>query len=574
MDPEKVLTMDVERGDEKGDEKERNAANYEQFPPFNYCSPFINLFQAAAASSNLHHFLTPSLSNLSPQVAQNLFRSVINNNPESMANSKHSNNNIDPILLKPDQAILNESMKRILEVVDNSSKKQSPSSDLTFARDRPSSNGYSNGDLSHAAHVKSESPARGQRMECPTCPMDFNNFEELNSHRVSCDAHQGSKGSRFDVPPNIRDSIMSASTPKPRCDSDEDESQRGSSFEDDSAQNDHKRARVRSVLSEETLQVLRSQYETNPRPKRNIIQILSQQLGYPNRVIQVWFQNMRARDRRLGRPIPSIGHDANSSDAPESVRSIGDRSPKLIGNSCLPLISNHMDQPSALALTCVDDPKPHSKFQTIITSLSPSPASTPVSINNNLYQSKFKEKVAFVAEQPLDLSVKLPSKSSHDMINISLQAIMCQSKAAKASALCKESINEAVDEMFGEGEESGGIRGDESREASSVAESIVVESLEYLSDSSKVRCSPPNSGKIWKIADEVNHDSSIRGSLSPCREGSGSPGGEMTGIFVCDHCDKSFNKQSSLARHKYEHSGTNFGTFLSYLSPTLSMTSR
>jgi hypothetical protein len=26
-------------------------------------------------------------------------------------------------------------------------------------------------------------------------------------------------------------------------------------------------------------------------------------------------------------------------------------------------------------------------------------------------------------------------------------------------------------------------------------------------------------------------------------------------IYICDLCDKTFNKQSSLARHKYEHSG-------------------
>ena len=27
------------------------------------------------------------------------------------------------------------------------------------------------------------------------------------------------------------------------------------------------------------------------------------------------------------------------------------------------------------------------------------------------------------------------------------------------------------------------------------------------------------------------------------------------GMYACDQCDKMFNKQSSLARHKYEHSG-------------------
>ena len=27
------------------------------------------------------------------------------------------------------------------------------------------------------------------------------------------------------------------------------------------------------------------------------------------------------------------------------------------------------------------------------------------------------------------------------------------------------------------------------------------------------------------------------------------------GVYACDQCNKMFNKQSSLARHKYEHSG-------------------
>ncbi len=28
-------------------------------------------------------------------------------------------------------------------------------------------------------------------------------------------------------------------------------------------------------------------------------------------------------------------------------------------------------------------------------------------------------------------------------------------------------------------------------------------------------------------------------------------------MYACDMCDKRFSKQSSLARHKYEHSGKN-----------------
>lgn len=33
---------------------------------------------------------------------------------------------------------------------------------------------------------------------------------------------------------------------------------------------------------------------------------------------------------------------------------------------------------------------------------------------------------------------------------------------------------------------------------------------------------------------------------------------EIEGQFSCEYCDKAFTKQSSLARHKYEHSGEDF----------------
>ena len=36
--------------------------------------------------------------------------------------------------------------------------------------------------------------------------------------------------------------------------------------------------------------------------------------------------------------------------------------------------------------------------------------------------------------------------------------------------------------------------------------------------------------------------------------GAGSPIG-VCGNYSCDQCDKTFSKQSSLARHRYEHSG-------------------
>jgi len=35
-------------------------------------------------------------------------------------------------------------------------------------------------------------------------------------------------------------------------------------------------------------------------------------------------------------------------------------------------------------------------------------------------------------------------------------------------------------------------------------------------------------------------------------------------LYACDQCDKMFGKQSSLARHKYEHSGTENATISTF----------
>uniref|UniRef100_A0A6G1S992 Zinc finger protein 1 n=1 Tax=Aceria tosichella TaxID=561515 RepID=A0A6G1S992_9ACAR len=69
--------------------------------------------------------------------------------------------------------------------------------------------------------------------------------------------------------------------------------------------NANKRARFRSVLSDDTVRVLKEVYELNPKPSKREIIELADRVDYPPRVVQVWFQNTRARDRRLGRLPPS-----------------------------------------------------------------------------------------------------------------------------------------------------------------------------------------------------------------------------------------------------------------------------
>jgi len=73
---------------------------------------------------------------------------------------------------------------------------------------------------------------------------------------------------------------------------------------------DERKVRVRTLISDEQLAVLKAFYHKNPRPKREELERISTKIGHPFKVVKVWFQNSRARDRREGKPVlhPSGGH--------------------------------------------------------------------------------------------------------------------------------------------------------------------------------------------------------------------------------------------------------------------------
>jgi len=59
--------------------------------------------------------------------------------------------------------------------------------------------------------------------------------------------------------------------------------------------------RGRAVISRQQRQLLEGVYSRNPRPSTAELDRLAVQLtGVPRRVVRVWFQNKRARDRRRG----------------------------------------------------------------------------------------------------------------------------------------------------------------------------------------------------------------------------------------------------------------------------------
>lgn len=103
----------------------------------------------------------------------------------------------------------------------------------------------------------------------------------------------------------------------------------------------NKRARFRSVLSDDTVRILKAEYESNPKPNKRDIVDLANRVDYPPRVVQVWFQNTRARDRRLGKlppgsatrnsGLPSFNNAQHHDESPTHLEVIEKKVAGLIG---------------------------------------------------------------------------------------------------------------------------------------------------------------------------------------------------------------------------------------------------
>ena len=61
---------------------------------------------------------------------------------------------------------------------------------------------------------------------------------------------------------------------------------------------DRKGARARTVLSEKQLNILKTCYSANPRPDALMKEQLVEMTGLSSRVIRVWFQNKRCKDKK------------------------------------------------------------------------------------------------------------------------------------------------------------------------------------------------------------------------------------------------------------------------------------
>ncbi|KAI5633878.1 zinc-finger double domain-containing protein [Phthorimaea operculella] len=266
-----------------------------------------------------------------------------------------------------------------------------------------------------------------------------------------------------------------------------------------------KKIRVRTALSEEQQAVLKEHYAINPRPNREEFKKIAHQIGLDNRVVQVWFQNNRARERRMTQSLAMSDQplDLSTKKSNPSVTSSPLASPCSISVT-------HSDSEEAVNLSHKSSrsPTPHRPYlntyphsncsSSSVTDyrLSPSPGESIMNSHKRLMASKMPIN-SMSMEKLLQYNDMMSARSPHLGVHVSPDA---------------------------------------SRHA-------------YSPSYERGAC---NGRMSW--GDEIHHneydDETVLKKSKLKTEFK-----EGEGQFVCDQCDKTFVKQSSLARHKYEHSG-------------------
>ena len=77
---------------------------------------------------------------------------------------------------------------------------------------------------------------------------------------------------------------------------------------------DGNQKRPRTTISAKQLEVLRKSYNQTPKPSRHTREQISAETGLDMRVVQVWFQNRRAKDKRTMKGDEAVSPSGEGQD--------------------------------------------------------------------------------------------------------------------------------------------------------------------------------------------------------------------------------------------------------------------
>ncbi|PAV90835.1 hypothetical protein WR25_06272 [Diploscapter pachys] len=273
--------------------------------------------------------------------------------------------------------------------------------------------------------------------------------------------------------------------------------------------------RSRSFLTDSQVAVLQTHFKRNPFPSKYELSAVAEQIGVNKRVVQVWFQNSRARERRSNRSV------ASSTLTP----SLSTASTLAAWNSFLPQTN------AAAQLMCAWAAQ--QSLANVTTNVT-KPETMVIGENNKILQHEnSEEKEEEKTESPLDLTVG--GKEDSNAWDPQKLVGFLEKSTSNVKELLKGIGGGDVD-----------------------SEDVNKQTTSSLWPKTSLFGSLLNGATSFMDmhrAFERKDDDSISNCSSDSKRRSIRGDEANDGLFPCDQCDKMFGKQSSLARHKYEHSG-------------------
>ncbi|CAG0918641.1 unnamed protein product [Notodromas monacha] len=320
---------------------------------------------------------------------------------------------------------------------------------------------------------------------------------------------------------------------------------------------------VKHETTSSPLRVLRTHYTRNPKPKKEELERIADEIGFNVRVVQVWFQNTRARDRREGRTVlgdPAVISGRLSlagNSGPNRFLHFGSPAPSLSHHHHNHPHQQHHHHPVTMPLMY-----PLGQQGVVNFDQRDSP---PLSMTHNGLRGvqddvddSGQDDGGYGDAAPLDLTTS-SWKRERDIdqmsspptdgapVNLSQKSSRSQSpvrsRSDTPSSPMTSSLTSAVD-------------GNELRSSLITGSQRFPLNGSYFFPNDQLSSQGDDlspAKRPWKH--ETTDNESDDGSTSAKRVKSDDSPTDGALVYKCDQCDKAFVKQSSLARHKYEHSG-------------------
>lgn len=425
-------------------------------------------------------------------------------------------------------------------------------------------------------------------LECARCKKNFNHPTELVQHeKVLCGLLNQQQDEHLQQHHQIANEIEQTGNSSYFHSGSEEE------VEDRDFKNGsecERKVRVRTAITEEQQTILKEHYAINSRPSREEFRIIANRLGLDPRVVQVWFQNNRSRERKLNNFHNLMNKNFTSSIFTKSI------SPAFSPTTTATTVnSNNTNEEQPLDLSVKKESNSPSN-SSLCHNIDPSRLDLNEAINLSRKPSRsptLYRPFNFYSTTPASSSSNhrngdkiLSSSSSHIRQTSSPIEIISKQQQINSYILPNTRNLVPMECLFQ-------MTPTEYTRNQLLNVKIGVGSVSNTAGTINEQgpsLSPNCSGKRpWRdddsrISNEENYSVLFHGGIhdisSGCRGGNGGRVGrsgrggrsssnsgkrlkidsnvansELDCPFVCDQCDKAFSKQSSLARHIYEHSG-------------------